>query len=333
MQSERSSDAAGPVVLVTGGTSGIGAACVEVFHADGYRVVTCSNEPEAGSALERRLNAQRPDSALFVECDVRSSDQLVEVVNAATSGYGRLDVLVNNVGASQPGRPLDELDLQEIDEVLEVNLLSCILTTRACLPHLRRTRGAIVNLGSVTGAIGAENSAIYAATKGAIAAFTKAVAIDEIRHGVRVNVVLPGNIVTASRERLEAALPHPQPMHDYIESWQWIGRSGTPTEVADVCLFLASDKASFVTGAELFISGGNEIGSGPKQPVTIADDGEIVPVRRDQSIDAGARRRADPAHVDQTVDPAHVDQTVDPAHVDQTVDDVTDKPRVTEVRQ
>src|SRR5205814_5498240 len=108
---------------------------------------------------------------------------------------------------------------------------------------------------------------VYTATKGAIGAFTKALAIEESTHGVRVNAVLPGNILTESRRRLEAASANPEQLHAYIESWQWLGRSGLPAEIGQACYFLASDEASFITGAELIVSGGAELGFGPKERV------------------------------------------------------------------
>jgi NAD(P)-dependent dehydrogenase (short-subunit alcohol dehydrogenase family) len=106
--------------------------------------------------------------------------------------------------------------------------------------------------------------AVYCATKGGISAFTRALAIDEAPWGVRVNTVLPGNIITPSRERLESSMANPEAFHQLVETWQWLGRSGNADEVARVCLFLAGSESSFITGSDIAVTGGAEIGFGPK---------------------------------------------------------------------
>ena len=128
------------------------------------------------------------------------------------------------------------------------------------LPYLRKTRGSIINLGSLVGQIGQEWATTYAATKGAVSALTKALAVDKARHGVRVNAVLPGCIGTpAHRDR-------PKELQDFVDSWQWTGRVGTIEEVGYACLFLASDGASFITGIDLLVTGGAELAYGVKWP-------------------------------------------------------------------
>jgi NAD(P)-dependent dehydrogenase (short-subunit alcohol dehydrogenase family) len=255
-----------PVVLITGASSGIGEACARLFHSEEYRVAASSNEPADGAKLQDRLNDQRPGSAKFFECDVRRRDHIERMVASAAEEFGRIDVLINNVGYNFPGKTLDQLTLEEIDDLLSVNLLSCILVTRAALAHLRKTSGSIVNIGSLAGAIGHDHLAVYCATKGGVSAFSKALAIDEAAFGIRVNTVIPGNILTASRQRLEDSMADAEAreFHDLVDSWQWMGRSGQPSEVAQACLFLAGSGASFVTGAEIVVSGGADLGFGPK---------------------------------------------------------------------
>jgi NAD(P)-dependent dehydrogenase (short-subunit alcohol dehydrogenase family) len=255
-----------PVVLITGGSSGIGEACARLFHSKHYRVALSSNEPTEGIKLEGDLNHERPRSARFLDCDVRRRDQIETMVSSAATEFGRIDVLINNVGFNSPGKALDQLSLGEIDDLVGVNLLSCILVTRFALVHLRKNAGSIVNIGSLAGAMGHQGLAVYCATKGGVSSFSKALAIDEAASGIRVNTVLPGNILTASRRRLEDSMPPEarREFHKLVESWQWMGRSGQPSEVAQVCLFLAGGDASFVTGAEIVVSGGADIGFGPK---------------------------------------------------------------------
>jgi L-fucose dehydrogenase len=255
-----------PVVLITGASSGIGEACARLFHSENYRVAASSNEPKDGLKLQDELNDQRPRSARFIECDVRRRGQIYTMVASAIEEFGRIDVLINNVGYNSPGKTVDQQTLEEIDDLVAVNLLSCILVTRAALPHLRKTAGSVVNIGSLSATIGNDRLAVYCATKGGVASFSRALAVDEAASGIRVNTVIPGNILTASRERLEASLPEAEAkeFHDLVDSWQWMRRSGEPSEVAQACLFLAGRGASFVTGAEIVVGGGADLGFGPK---------------------------------------------------------------------
>lgn len=255
------------VVVITGASSGIGEACARLFHANGYQVAASSNEPADGERVVDALNAQRPGTATFIPCDVRRRDEVEALVSKAAKQFGRIDVLINNVGYNSPGKTVDQQSLEEIDDLLAVNLLSCILVTRAALSHLRKSAGSIVNIGSLAGEMGHERLAVYCAAKGGVSSFSKGLAIDEAESGVRVNTVVPGNILTASRERLESSMPEPQrhEFHERVESWQWMRRSGQPVEVANACLFLASPQASFITGAEIVVGGGADLGFGPKR--------------------------------------------------------------------
>jgi L-fucose dehydrogenase len=256
-----------PAVLITGASSGIGEACARLFHSRGYLVAASSNEPIDGNRLQDLLNSQRPGTPVFLNCDVRRRDEIETMVSRAANQFGRIDVLINNVGYNLPGKTVDQQSHEEIDDLLAVNLLSCILVTRAALPHLRRSAGSIVNIGSLAGTLGHERLAVYCATKGGVASFSKGLAIDEADSGVRVNTVVPGNVLTASRKRLEDSMPEAaaHQFHERVESWQWMGRSGRPMEVANACLFLASGDASFITGAEIVVSGGADLGFGPKR--------------------------------------------------------------------
>jgi len=147
-----------------------------------------------------------------------------------------------------------------------MNLISYFVGCKLALPYLRQSGRSIINIGSLTSKLGHQRATIYCATKGAISAFTKALAIEEAKNGVRVNAVLPGNIMTQSRADLEARMKNSQAFHDYVEKWQWLGRSGTIEEVGYACLFLASDSSWFITGIDLILSGGAELGFGPKEP-------------------------------------------------------------------
>lgn len=255
------------VALITGGSNGIGAGCARVFVWAGASVVICARGLETGEALASELCAAGPGECHFEPCDVGRPEQIRRVIDRTVERFGRLDCLINNAGRHPGHRPIDELSIQEFKDLLQLNLVSMFAACKFSLPYLRRTKGNIINMGSISGATGQWQSTTYCATKAGIQGLTKALAIEEAEHGVRVNAVLPGNIMTQSRLDLEASMEDLQAFHDYVESWQWLGRSGRAEEVGYACLFLASEAASFITGIELLVTGGIELGQGPKGPI------------------------------------------------------------------
>jgi len=254
------------VSLITGGSKGIGEGCARVFCAAGAPVVICARGREAGEALAAELTAQGPGECRFEPCDVSNPDEIKRVVARTVERYGRLDCLVNNAGTHPPHRTIDEFTIEEFEELLRVNLVSYFAGCKFALPHLRKTRGSIINMGSLVGVMGQQLATTYCATKGGISAFTKALAIEEARFGVRVNAVLPGNIISDSRIQGVAQSENPEELDRLVDSWQWPGRSGSIEEAGQACLFLAGDGASYITGIELIISGGSELGYGIKAP-------------------------------------------------------------------
>lgn len=255
------------VTLITGGSKGIGEGCARVFAAAGASVLICDIRREEGESLAQALTITGPGKCHFEPCDVRKPEELKRVIDRTVELYGRLDCLINNAGWHPPHKTIDDFSIEDLRDLLELNLVSYFAAAKYALPHIRRVRGSIINIGSIVGQYGQWQATIYAATKGGVHGFTKALAIDEAKHGVRVNAVLPGNIMTQSRIDLEAKLENGQAFHDWVESWQWLGRSGTIQETGNICLFLASDAASYLTGVELIVSGGQELGQGPKGPI------------------------------------------------------------------
>ena len=199
----------------------------------------------------------------FVYCDVRSTGDLRRLVEATLSLHGRIDYLINNAGWHPPHKPIDDFSPDEFRELLELNLVSVFTACQLALPHLRRTRGNIINMSSLVGSIGQLHATTYVATKGAVTAFTKALAIDEAAHGVRVNSVSPGNIYTPLWQEAIALAPDPEQCRLEGEVAQLMGRMGRPEEVGRLCLFIAAE-ATFTTGVDHVISGGAELGYGPK---------------------------------------------------------------------
>jgi NAD(P)-dependent dehydrogenase (short-subunit alcohol dehydrogenase family) len=251
------------VVLVTGGSKGIGEGCVRVFVEAGAKVVFCSRGAQAGKALEAKVNKKGPGSALFLPCDVSKIDQVTGVVDETVRRHRRLDCLINNAGWHPPHKPIDDFSEQDFRDLLELNLVSIFAACRRALPHLRKTKGSIINLSSLVGQMGQLHATTYVATKGAITAFTKALAVDEAAHDVRVNSVSPGNIWTPLWEQAVEQAPDPRKCKTDGDAAQLLGRMGTIEEAGKLCLFLAAE-ATFTTGVDHVLSGGAELAYGRK---------------------------------------------------------------------
>ncbi len=240
------------VMLITGGSRGIGAATARAASRQGYDVAIAyvSNEAAAEAvAADVRANGAK---AIVVRCDVSDEDQVCALFDAVHEAFGRLDAVVNSAGVVAGGGPIESYRAQDIDLMLKINVLGTILCSREAIKRMGRRNGgqggSIVNVSSVAARLGAVGFGTpYAASKGAIDSFTIGLGREGVSQGVRVNAVTPGPIATDmnSAERLEA-------MAKVIPA----GRVGQADEVADAILFLASEQASFVTAANIDVSGG-----------------------------------------------------------------------------
>src|SRR5579862_2578734 len=244
------------VAIVTGGAKGIGEGCTRVFCGAGWRVVISDYDEKSAVALVKELNAEGPGEVYFELADMRKEEDIKRVIDHTIKRYGQLDALVNNAGWHPPTLPIDDFSVQDFYDLLQLNLIAVFVGCKVALPHLRKTHGSIVNISSLVAQLGQEGATIYCATKGAVSAFTKALAIDEAKNGVRVNSIQPGNIFTHMRVTSVNASPDPKGLHDWLESTQHLGRSGTIEEAGQTALFLASDQSSFITGIDLILSGG-----------------------------------------------------------------------------
>jgi len=257
----------GKTAIITGGTMGIGKACVKAFCYAGVDVVTGGRSADLGKAFADELNAKDGGRCVFVECDVNKEDNPEKLVSTAIEKFGKLDVLVNCAGYFPKQKPIDLVTVQDFNDILTTNLVAYYALSRLALPYLRTSRGNIVNIGSVIGTTGDEGAATYCATKGAIEAMTKSLACDEARHGVRVNEIKPGHICNEMFEKTVSRQENPEAFMKYSEELQWLGRGGASEEVATTVLFMASEWASSITGASLFVTGGYEFGEGAKKPL------------------------------------------------------------------
>jgi len=242
----------GKRALITGGTSGIGAATAELFVQHGARVAIVGRDHQRGQALQRSLNVD------FVACDVTQAAAVSAMVQQLVQRLGSIDVLFNNAGIINFGSVVDA-EIDEWDALMATNVRGVFLVSRAVLPHMiAARRGSIVNMGSNLGLVGTRGAAAYAASKGAIVQLTRAMALDHAGDGIRVNCVCPGTIETplVARQRLGRTEEQERQAVERIKQRFPLGRIGEPREVASVVAFLASDLASFVTGAMYSIDGG-----------------------------------------------------------------------------
>jgi NAD(P)-dependent dehydrogenase (short-subunit alcohol dehydrogenase family) len=251
------------VVIVTGGTKGIGEGCVRVFVAAGSKVVFCARDEASGRALAAELTAKGPGQAHFLRADVSSEADVERLVDETVERHGRIDCLINNAGWHPPHKPIDEFTARELRELFDLNVVSMFVACRRALPHLRRSRGNIINMSSLVGSMGQLHATTYVTTKGAITALSKALAVDEAAHGVRVNAVSPGNVYTPLWQEAIDAAPDPAQCRAEGEAAQLLGRMGTIEEAGRLCLFLAAE-ATFTTGVDHILSGGAELGYGRK---------------------------------------------------------------------
>jgi NAD(P)-dependent dehydrogenase (short-subunit alcohol dehydrogenase family) len=247
----------GKVALITGGTSGIGEATAVRMAAEGARVAIVGRDAGRGQALAEKIGNDGGEAAFF-EADVTQEDAVKGMVEAVMARFGQIDVLVNNAGIINHGSVITA-SVDEWDLLMSTNVRSVFLVSRYALPHMiDGGGGSVVNLGSNLGLVGTRGAAAYATSKGAIVQLTKAMALDHVADGIRVNCVCPGTIDTplVQRQRVGRTEEQLRQSDVRLRERHPIGRMGTPEEVASVIAFLASDEASFVTGSLYSIDGG-----------------------------------------------------------------------------
>jgi NAD(P)-dependent dehydrogenase (short-subunit alcohol dehydrogenase family) len=255
------------VVIITGGTKGIGEGCVRAFVDAGSIVVFCARKQDEGDSLAAELNALGKGNAMFIKCDVSKTKEIKDLIESTVQKYGRIDCLINNAGWHPPHKPIDDFSFEEFRDLLDLNLVSVFAACKFALPYLRQTRGNIINMSSLVAQMGQLHATTYVTTKGGITALTKALAVDEAVRGVRVNSVSPGNISTPLWQEAIDGSPDPEKTLDDGEAAQHLGRMGTIDEAGKLCLFIAAE-ATFTTGVDHILSGGAELGYGRKSRIS-----------------------------------------------------------------
>lgn len=246
----------GKVVLVTGGSTGIGRECAVAYAREGAKVVVIARNEDACIDLAAQLG----EGHLGMGCDVASGEQVCRVIDRVLAVYGRLDAIHNNAGLASPSKPLHETSESEWNALFDTNLKSVLHTTRYGFESLRANRGSILMTSSLVGVIGQEIHAAYTATKGGMNALTKSMALDYAKHGIRVNAVCPAGTWTPMLRRWSQEQPNPQAISEYLDAIHPLGYCPEGDVIADACVFLLSDKARFITGHIMHISGGAELG-------------------------------------------------------------------------
>ncbi len=246
------SEFGGDVVIVTGGASGIGRATVRLLHSRGARVAIADIHAEAAQELAMELG----DGAIAVGVDVSDSASVRRMIDEVVTEFGRIDVLCNNAGFGFRGTVVSITE-EDWDRLMAVNVRGVFLCSKYALPHLAASgHGRIVNTSSYTSLVGIPDRAAYVASKGAISALTRAMALDHTGDGVRVNAVAPGTIDSPYFASMIEASENPQELLEELNGRSPLNRMGTPEEIAEAIAWLASRRSSFATGSILTVDGG-----------------------------------------------------------------------------
>jgi len=242
----------GKVVLITGGTSGIGRAAAVAYGKHGAKVVVSGRREAEGAETVKQVRAAGGE-ALFVKSDMAVKKDVFGLIDTVVKKFGRLDIAFNNAGVEAPASAFHEATDEGYDLVFNVNVKGLWWSMQAEIKQmLAQGGGSIINTSSIAGLIGFPNYATYTATKHAVIGFTKTAALEYAKKGIRVNAVAPGAIYT---EMIERFAPD-KGTQDYLASMHPIGRIGKSQEVGDAVVWLSSDEASFITGQTLPIDGG-----------------------------------------------------------------------------
>ena len=246
------------VAIVTGATKGIGLGISREFSREGAIVVVTCRTKDDGNKIADELGAKNGRS-IFIQTDVTKIEDIKNMIDKTIETFGTLDILVNNAGY-HISKNVEETSEEEWEFIQNTNLRSTFLGSKYSIPHLRKTKGTIINISSMVGLVGQSNSAAYSATKGGQISMSRGMAIDFANDGIRVNIICPGWIQTPLVEDWFEQQKDPNSAREYIYGQHPLGRIGTIEDCGKAAVFLASDDSSFITGTTINIDGGITLG-------------------------------------------------------------------------
>ncbi len=244
------------VIVLTGGTEGIGYECAKAYVKEGVRLVIIA----VGEERLAEVMAELGPGHLGICCDLRNANEVQHAFEKTLSQFGKIDAIHNNAGIAFPSKTLDETTEEEWSDLINVNMKGIYYTVKYGIEALKKSEGCILNTSSLVGEIGQELHAVYAATKGAVNALTKSMALDYAKYNVRVNAVSPAGVWTPTLKRWSKEQPFPEHINQYLNNIHPLGYCPDGDVIADASVFLLSDKARFITGCILPVSGGAELG-------------------------------------------------------------------------
>jgi NAD(P)-dependent dehydrogenase (short-subunit alcohol dehydrogenase family) len=242
------------VSIITGGSQGIGEVIAKVFGEQGSKVVVADVNEEAGNKVVDQLINENID-AIFVETDVSNEEQVKHLIQMTVDKYGYLDTLINNAAINTRKSAMDT-PLDEWQNIINVNLTGTFLCSKYAVPEIaKRGGGAIVNVASWHAYKTITRLAAYAASKGGMTALTRQMALDCGPMNIRVNAVCPSTVDTPMLQQTFSSLPNPEDAYKQALEFQPLGRIGTSEDIANACLYLASDESTYVSGHSLMVDG------------------------------------------------------------------------------
>jgi NAD(P)-dependent dehydrogenase (short-subunit alcohol dehydrogenase family) len=251
-------------VVITGGASGIGKAAARKFASKGAQVVIMDWNMKAAVETAEIITASG-GSSMALGADVSDEEQVKQAFAKIIEQYSRIDVLVNNCGVIMP-KTIEFTSADEWDRIFRINTRSVFLCSKYALGELKKTKGKIINLASMNGLIGQKGNSAYAASKGAVIALSKAMAIDYAPYGIRINCICPAGVHTPLLDQWFSSMEDPEKGKRDQELAHLLGYIATPEEIAGTIVFLGSDESGFITGQAIQVEGGASLGygSGPK---------------------------------------------------------------------
>ncbi len=251
------------ITIITGGAKGIGFGCASVFARRGSHIVIADRDDEGGRDAVRQI-ASSGGQATFRRCDVTDESDMESLVENTVTEQGRLDCIVNNAGWHPPSVTIGQTSVADFEAQLRMNLTSTFMGCKFAIPHLRRTGGTIVIIASEVAVIGQADACAYVASKAGQVGLTRALALDLITDGVRVNAVCPSNVRTPLMTEWASSLPDPQDALRQVAATQPDGIIATIEQIGEICAFLASDESSYITGQTIIADRGAMLGYGIK---------------------------------------------------------------------